>query len=145
MGICRLHVFFLCMVASVISGCQTKSTNQSTTTFSSNPWSSSTALETAKKPKYAPFDWKPEDADSREIWFQETPSYGEFCKNGYFFSENRKFIYLRNGNSIFNVTSHDYLHQILSVKVNPEFYKKTNEPRVKDLIKNYLISEAMSK
>ena len=32
-----------------------------------------------------------------------------------------------------------------TIKVNPEFYKKTNEPRVKDLIKNYLISEAMSK
>ena len=125
MGICRLHVFFLCMVASVISGCQTNSTNQSTTTSSSNSWSSSTALKTAEKPKYAPFDWKPEDADSREVWFQEKVGYQMFGDNfcGIFFQNSNtdiNYSYLRNGNVIIVIRTSSNLSQILSVRANPE-------------------------
>ena len=51
-----------------------------------------------KKPKYAPYDWKPSDADSREVWFEK--KFGGYWCSVFFSTGGWKSIFLRNGNVI---------------------------------------------
>ena len=51
-----------------------------------------------KKPQYAPYDWKPSDVNSREVWFEKKFA-GYWCEV-FFSTGGWKSVFLRNGNVI---------------------------------------------
>ena len=80
-----------------------------------------------KKPKYAPYDWKPSDANSREIWFEETYKRGSGLYGGYsdceWFYRHKgqvKNTFLRNGNVIVEKDLDNSVSQIVDVSFEPQ-------------------------
>ena len=78
-----------------------------------------------KKPKYAPHDWKPSDANSREIWFENSWKLSSFSlpDNCYWFYKYKgkvKDTFLRNGNTIVEKRVRGSVTQIIDVSYEPK-------------------------
>ncbi len=79
----------------------------------------------AKKPKYAPYDWKPSDVNSREIWFENSWKLSSFSlpDNCYWFYKYKgkvKDTFLRNGNTIVEKRVRGSVTQIIDVSYEPK-------------------------
>ena len=132
MNIRMLHLFFLCIFALLIGGCQANLTTQSRLANEGNPLNQSAEKQLIpKKPKWAPFDWSETDIASREIWF---------TKNDYLFFSCEDLLegnqltktFLRNGNAIISFKTNTRLNlnkysfntkrqidEILEIKATP--------------------------
>ena len=64
-------MFVVCGMFSILQGCQTTE-NYENKAQSSQKSFINNIKSVVKKPKYVPYDWKPSDANSREIWFQNS-------------------------------------------------------------------------
>ncbi len=78
-----------------------------------------------KKPKYAPYDWKPSDANSREIWFKNSWRLSSFSlpDNCYWFYKYKGKVidtFLRNGNTIVEKRVRGSVTQIIDVSYEPK-------------------------
>ncbi len=78
-----------------------------------------------KKPKHAPYDWKPSDANSREIWFENSWKLSSFSlrDNCYWFYKYKgkvKDTFLRNGNTIVEKRVRGSVTQIIDVSYEPK-------------------------
>ena len=74
----------LCISALALASCVTNSRSTDSESTTKQSWDSKTTVVSVKKPKYAPYDWTPKDADSREIWFKEENQFQDFCDGTWF-------------------------------------------------------------
>ena len=79
-----------------------------------------------KKPQYAPYDWQPSDATSREVWFEKKFK-GYWC-SVFFSTGGWKSIFLRNGNVITELypsiskkySSSSYTKDLIDISFSPQ-------------------------
>ena len=114
-------IIILAISALALAGCVTSSRLTNSENIIGKSWNSKTTVASVRKPKHAPYDWTPEDANSREIWFKDKNQYKEFCNDVWFTAYNThpKSTFLRNGNVIIKIQTSSNLHEILSITASP--------------------------
>ena len=120
----KMMAVVLALGVLVLQGCQTTSTNEQSSNVSKKSFFQK-SNQTAKKPKYAPYDWKPSDANSREIWFENSWKLSSFSlpDNCYWFYKYKgkvKDTFLRNGNTIVEKRVRGSVTQIIDVSYEPK-------------------------
>ncbi len=121
----KMMAVMLALGVLVLQGCQTTSTNEQSSNVSKKSFFQK-SNQTAKKPKYAPYDWKPSDANSREIWFVNNYKRGSSlfnysdCNWFYRYKGQVKNTFLRNGNVIVEKDLNNYVSQIVDVSFEPK-------------------------
>ena len=107
-----------------LQGCQTTGNFENKTETSQKSFINKIKT-VVKKPKYAPYDWKPSDANSREIWFENSWKLSSFSlpDNCYWFYKYKgkvKDTFLRNGNTIVEKRVRGSVTQIIDVSYEPK-------------------------
>ena len=108
----------------VLQGCLT--TNTAEQKADASPKFFNKKKQVIKKPQYAPYDWQPSDATSREVWFEKKFK-GYWCS--VFFSKSGwKSIFLRNDNVITELypsiskkySSSSYTKDLIDISFSPQ-------------------------
>ena len=120
----KMMVIVLALWGLVSQGCQTTNTIEQKSNISQKT-NFKRNNQTAKKPKFAPYDWKPSDNNSREIWFQDSwklSSSTLLDQCFWFFPYNGKVknTFLRNGNTIVKKGVRGFVTQIIDVSYEPK-------------------------